>query len=201
MNVGGALGGWALARQQLDTTKRHPILQCFDDITEPSCFWAGHGAHLIFVIGDRLQDRFLQICRVVQEMLFLLSTQNVRATWQRGLVSWPACTQLTVYVRTSNPALSEHQTFFNAKGVLIEELFQLIAGTCKAALCVTSDGDMPRWLWRYHECGECYSCLCGKVITDHVPNAAEAMQKEAIKMIADFGELFVGMDIDSFKVS
>ena len=134
-------------------------------------------------------------------MLFLLSTQNVRATWQRGLVSWPACTQLTVYVRTPNLARSEHQIFFNAKGVLIKELFQLIAGTCKAALCVTSDEDVPRRFWGYHECGECYSCLCGKVITNHVPNAAEGMQKEAIEMIADFEELFVGMDTESFRVS
>lgn len=104
-------------------------------------------------------------------------------------------------MRTPNPALSEHRTFFNAKGVLIEELFQLIAGTCKAALCATSDDDLAERFWDDLEHSECYRCLYGKNIIDRVPNVAAGVQKEAIEMIADFEELFVGMDAESLKVS
>lgn len=127
---------WDKGHYQLDNSKRHPILDCFDGV---SYFWTGYGSHLIFVIGESYKHTFTPMKQIMEALVFLLTTEPAGATWKRGMITQPACTEVTVYVPTRNLAQRKHETFLKFEGVTIEELFQLIAGVCKAALSAVSD--------------------------------------------------------------
>jgi hypothetical protein len=122
---------WRWCQHQLDNKKRHPMLDCFDNI--PS-FWTGYQSHVIFAICERKTHSYGPMKQVSEAIKFLLSMEPAEATWKRGMVTQPVCTQVTVFVRIPTPAHSEHQSFLNIDGVTIEEFFQTIIGVCKAAL-------------------------------------------------------------------
>jgi hypothetical protein len=122
---------WRMCQHQLDNKKRHPILDCFDNI--PS-FWTGYQSHLIFAICDKFLHSCGQIKQVLEAIKFLLGTEPAGATWKCGMVTQPICTRVTVFVAIPTSARSVHQGFLNIDGVTIKELFRIIVGVCKVAL-------------------------------------------------------------------
>ena len=73
----------------------------------------------------------------MEALVFILVTEPAGATWKRGMITRPACTEVTVHARIPDRAFSEHESFLSLEGVTVEDLFQLIAGLCKRALVVS----------------------------------------------------------------
>ncbi|KAF2795937.1 hypothetical protein K505DRAFT_359759 [Melanomma pulvis-pyrius CBS 109.77] len=82
------------------STPRLPLTSVVD--------WTGYGSHLIFVIGESCKHAFTPMKQIMEALVFLLATEPVGATWKRGMITQPACTEVTVYVPSRNLARAKH---------------------------------------------------------------------------------------------
>jgi hypothetical protein len=164
---------WSMCQHQLNNKKRHPILDCFDNI---SSFWTGYQSHLIFAIGDKYIHSYGQIKQVLEAIKFLLGTEPAGATWKYGMVTQPICTRVTVFVRIPTSAHSEHQGFLNIDGVTIKEFFQIIIRVCKVALYAVNE----------------------EYLATIVSSKQVVAQRQAVMAMADLEELLENLGLDTW---